>query len=48
MDIKCKLEKYTSKDGKVFWTLFIPDLDKRVFLNNQELKIFKLLYKIGE
>lgn len=48
MQIKCQLLEKTSKDGKKYWVLYIPDIEKSVFLEPAELKLLKLLYKIGE
>lgn len=49
MDIKCVLKKDVSKkSGKEYFCLYIPDLEKTIFLEPTELKLLKLLYKIAD
>lgn len=49
MDVRCILKKEISKkSGKEYYCLFIPDLEKTIFLEPTELKLIKLLYKVEE
>lgn len=45
MEIRCVLqEKVSEKTGKHYICLFIPDIEKTVFLEPAEIKLLKLLY----
>lgn len=45
MEIRCVLQERTSeKTGKKYLCLFIPDIERVVFLEPAEVKLFKLLY----
>lgn len=44
MNIKCEIQEKTSKLGKKYYVLYIPDLEKYVFLNNTEVKLLELIY----
>lgn len=45
MDIKCVLqEKVSKKTGEPYICLFIPDLEKTIFLEPAEIKLLKLIY----
>ena len=44
MNIKCEIQEKTSKLGKKFYVLYIPDLEKFVFLNNTEVKLLNYIY----
>lgn len=44
MSINCEIRKATSKLGKTYYYLFLPDLDKVVFLNKTEVKLLQLIY----
>ena len=46
MEIKCVLEKRETKDGKPYMVIYIPDLEKVVFLTQTEVKLLTLLYKV--
>ena len=47
MDIRCVLkEEVSKKSGKPYICLYIPDLEKTIFLEPTEIKLLKLLYKI--
>lgn len=44
MNIECKLEKRVSnKSGNEYWCLYIPDIEKVIFLNQTELKLLQVL-----
>lgn len=43
MNIECKLEKKVSKNGNEYWCLYIPDIEKVIFLNQTELKLLQVL-----
>lgn len=46
MEIRCVLqEKVSEKTGKSYTVLFIPDIEKTIFLEPAETKLLKLLYK---
>lgn len=46
MDIKCVIkEEVSKKTGKPYICLFIPDLEKTIFLEPAEIKLLTLLYK---
>lgn len=45
MDIRCVLQEKESKAGNKYLCLFIPDLEKTVFLEPAEIKLLKLIYK---
>lgn len=46
MDIVCKLEERVSKrTGEKYICLFIPDLEKTIFLEPVEIKLLRSLYK---
>lgn len=46
MDIRCVLqEKVSEKTGKAYTVLYIPDLEKTIFLEPVEIKLLKLLLK---
>lgn len=44
MNIKCEIQEKTSKLGKKYYVLYIPDLEKFVFLNNTEVKLLNYIY----
>lgn len=44
MDLKFTLKKGTSKSGNKYFYLYNEELNKRIFLNDLELKVLKLLY----
>lgn len=47
MDIRCVLkEEVSKKTGKNYFCLYIPDLEKTIFLEPTEIKLLKILYKI--
>lgn len=49
MDVKCILKREVSKkSGKEYYCLYIPDLEKTIFLEPTELKLMKYIYKIEE
>ena len=49
MDVKCVLKKEISKKtGEPYYCLFVPDLEKKIFLEPTELKLLKLLYNEEE
>ena len=43
MSIECKLEKRTSKAGNEYYCLYIPSLEKVVFLEPAEVKLLLVL-----
>lgn len=46
MEIRCVLqEKVSEKTGKTYTVLFIPDIEKTIFLEPAEIKLLKLMYK---
>lgn len=46
MDIKCLLkEEVSKKTGKPYWCLFIPELEKTIFLEPVEVKLLTYLLK---
>lgn len=44
MSLKCEIKKGTSKLGRVYYYLFLEDLDKVIFLNKTEVKLLSVLY----
>lgn len=49
MEIRCVLQEKTSeKTGKKYICLYIPDIEKTVFLEPAEIKLLKLIYKNEE
>lgn len=49
MDVKCILKREISKkSGQEYYCLYIPDLEKKIFLEPTELKLIKLIYKDEE
>lgn len=45
MQVKCLFEKRLTKDGKKeYYVLFIPDLEKVVFLSSVETKLAQILF----
>lgn len=45
MNIKCQFEKRLTKDGKKdYYVLYIPDIEKVVFLSDLEVKMLNLLF----
>lgn len=49
MEIRCVLQEKTSeKTGKKYMCLYIPDIEKTVFLEPAEIKLLKLIYKKEE
>lgn len=47
MDVKCILRQETSKKtGEPYYCLYLPDLEKKVFLEPTELKLLKIVYNI--
>ena len=46
MDIKCLLkEEVSKKTGKSYYCLYVPDLEKTIFLEPVEVKLLSYLYK---
>lgn len=46
MDVRCILEERVSKKtGEKYLCLFIPDLEKTIFLEPTEIKLLNLIYK---
>lgn len=45
MPIECKLVKKVSKNNNEYYCLFIPDIEKTIFLEPSELKLLLLLHK---
>lgn len=43
MNIECKVEKRVSQKGNEYYCLFIPLLDKTVFLEKAEVKLIQVL-----
>lgn len=48
MRIECRLEKRTSQKGNEYYCLFIPELEKVVFLEPAELKLLQVLHSKEE
>lgn len=49
MDIKCVFEERISKNtSKPYYVLFVPVLQKTIFLEPVELELLKLKYDIGK
>ena len=49
MEIRCVLQEKTSeKTGKKYICLYIPDIEKTVFLETAEIKLLKLIYNKEE
>lgn len=47
MDVKCVLEERVSKNtGKPYYVLFVPVLQKVIFLEPVELELLKLKYNL--
>ena len=45
MDIRCVLqEKVSEKTGKSYTVLYIPDLEKTIFLEPVEVKLIAILF----
>lgn len=45
MQIKCLFEKRISKDGKKeYYVLYVPDLEKVIFLSSVETKLAQILF----
>lgn len=48
MDIKCVFEERISKNtGKPYYVLFVPVLQKSIFLEPVELELLKVKYNLG-
>lgn len=45
MNIECKLVKKVSKTNNEYYCLFIPEIEKTVFIEPAELKLLLLLHK---
>lgn len=45
MDVRCVLQEKVSKSGTTYLCLYIPDIEKTVFLEPAEIKLLKLLLK---
>jgi len=45
MDIRCVLQEKESKNGNKYLCLYIPDIEKIVFLEPAEIKLLQLIYK---
>lgn len=45
MNIECKLMKKVSKNNNEYYCLYIPELEKTIFLEPAELKLLLLLHK---
>lgn len=46
MQIRCVLqEKVSEKTGKTYTVLYIPDIEKTIFLEPCEIKLLTLLFK---
>lgn len=49
MEIRCVVQEKTSeKSGKKYVCLYIPDIEKTVFLEPAEIKLLKLIYNKEE
>ncbi len=44
MKIQAEVKKMTSKLGKVYYVLYVEELDKNIFLSNTEAKLLSLLH----
>ena len=45
MQIECKLVKKVSKNNNEYYCLFIPDIEKVIFLEPAEIKLLLLTHK---
>ena len=45
MQIKCLVEERVSKQGKVYYCLYIPDIERVEILSKMELKLLQMIYK---
>lgn len=45
MRIECLLEKRTSQKGNEYTCLYIPELEKVIFLEPAEIKLLQVLHK---
>ena len=45
MDIRCVLQEKESKAGNKYICLYIPDIEKTVFLEPAEIKLLNYIYK---
>ena len=46
MEIRCVLqEKVSEKTGKSYIVLYVPDIEKTIFLEPCEIKLLNLIYK---
>lgn len=46
MEIRCVLQEKTSdKTGRTYTILYVPDIEKTIFLEPAEIKLLKLMYK---
>ena len=46
MEIKCLFQEKTSeKTGRTYYVLYLPDIEKTIFLEPCETKLLKLMYK---
>lgn len=45
MQIKCLVEERVSKQGKTYYCLYIPDLERVEMLSKMELKLLQMIYK---
>lgn len=49
MEIRCVLQEKTSeKTGKKYICIYIPDIEKTVFLEPAEIKLLRLIYNKEE
>ena len=47
MQIKCIIQKeHSSKTNKDYWVLYVPDIEKKIFLSDLEFKMLSILYKL--
>lgn len=45
MNLECKFEKRTSNKGNEYYCLYIPLLEKTIFLEKAEIKLIQVLLK---
>lgn len=45
MQIKCLVEERVSKQGKTYYCLYIPDIERVEILSKMELKLLQMIYK---
>lgn len=45
MNVKCLLQEKVSKNGNAYMCLYVPDIEKTIFLEPAEVKLLSILYK---